>query len=483
MTAPTFLEFEFNYSTKLAGCTILIDDVRAMITDATEEVVEVTTDNHWLLAYDSTAIINGVSFKGTQGYVHHILGHSVQSQLKLTSLAEGMVIAQSLHTFPTGTYQFATAVGFLLGAFGKTITHSDPEDETSSGGTIGFNGNITGLAPTVNKSVLVTLDTVNTEEVTFSFDDSTLIYTPVKGTYQAGIGGLSHKAIQNRYNDTIFLGTEGVAFFGEREELASGNYSISSLSWKVDKRIRQMNDDHAQSAASYYFRNKKEYGVALPLGARAITNNSLFIWKSQYRSWLYRSGFNIAHATEYRDSNDYEVYFADAGSDKIMKFADVYDYDGQPYVRRYKTKIFNMGVPLQTKRVPYIEVGGAMPKGSHFFVIVRVDGTDQTFKIDDTSLVVNSQSKGYIGDDFYGNEFYGGPEGRQNAYEFFRFYQRIPLPRSIIEGLEFQFEFYYEGTGRPHKIDLFGMKYTIQPEGKVPSRHINNNVANNVFIP
>ena len=482
ITAITFLEIELTYDADYDGGTILIDDIRATADATAYQPVEVTTSALWTETYDSNSIVNAVNFKGSSSLNHFIIGNSNQSPMKLTSLGDGMVIAQDLTSMPDNSYIMCTAVGFLFMAEGKTVHYSASEDETTEDGTIGFNADVTGLAPTVDKTVNVTLDTVDTQEISFSFNDTSLIYTPVRGEYRAGVGGVSHKSIKSRYNDELFLGTEGIAYFGEQEQYASGNYRVTSRSWKIDRLIRSMNDGRGQHAAGYYSRNKKEYGVALPIGPQAVTNNALFIWKAQYDSWLYRSGINMSHATEYRESDDYDLFFGDAQTDSIHKFVDDYSYNGDSYVRRYVTKVFNMGVPLLHKRVNFIDIGGAMPKGCEFYVVAYVDGVQKIFKIDDTALIVNSQSGGYIGDDYYGNDFFGGLVPNPGGYEFFRFYQRIELPADIVEGMEFQFEFYYEGTGRPHKIDLFGMRYTIDPEGKVPSRHINNNIATDVTI-
>lgn len=483
ISAIDYLMIRFNYTAAYTGGTIYIDDIRASEDGDTYEAIDIT-GNLWTATAPTLPIVNGENYTGDGSIPYHILVSKGQQPLKVRHVGPGMLITETITSAPSGAYIVAQMTGFLFMVDDRTVYYgaSEDEDNFGGGGTIGFPSHITALAPTVNKTMLIGMEDNLTEAVSFSFDDTTLTYTPIRDEYQAGVGVKSHKSVQKRYNDSIFLGNEGVAYFGQEEGLGSDNYRINSLSWKIDKRLRNMNKSAEEVAAGFYFSPKKEYGIAIPLGADIENNNRLYVYKSQYDSWIYRSGVRMAHATEYREDNDVELIFGDSSKDEIYKFNAEYDYDGEAYVRRYTFKTFTMGYPMAFKRLEYISVAGAMPVGSEFYVVVRGDGVAKTFKVTDDALITDVEG-GYIGDEFYGEEFYGGEEVEDEAYQFYRFYQMIPIPKQIMEAREFEVEFYYEAAGKPHKIDFFGGKYTFQPEAKIPGRHINDEVLNLNIIP
>lgn len=474
LSSITFFELEYNYANDAATFTINIDDIRATKESNIDSVIEIT-NGLWDSAVVEPTIINGLNFSSSK-YPWHLIFHNGQQGVKIRQIGAGMLISESNSTAPVKSYICADMAGFLFVANGRTLYYSsaEEEDDFGGGGVIGFTSEIMGIAPTVNKELLVQLRDKKTQAIKFSFDDTNLIYTPVKSDYQNGSGGVSHKSIQNRYNDAISLSTDGVAFFGETEQIPSGNYRVSSLSWQVDPLIRKMNDEYGHISSSYYDTNKKHYGVGIPIGVGVNRPNTIFVYNSRYNSWTYRSGISMNHAVEHREYEDYEIFFVSPLGDAIYKFTNQYNYDGEDYIRRYTTKTFHMDAPLLFKNLEFIEVGGSMPRGTEFYVVVHSDSAQKAFKITDTALLIDSEG-GYIGDEEIGYKYFGGDEG-DTGFNFFRFYQRIPIPNSIREGREFKFEFYNETSGMPHKIDIFNIKYTYGPEAKVPNKHINSNI-------
>lgn len=480
LSAITYLQIRVNHDADIASTTVIIDGIVATKSATTYTAVDIT-GAQWTASETVTQnIVNGVNFVGTNSTPYLIIANNKKDLVKVSQKGTGILITEAVSGAPKRTHIVAAMAGFLFIAYGQTVYHTASEDETDwSGGTIGFNGYITGLIPTLGKELLVSQLSPNTEAIDFVFDDAEAIYFPRKSPFTAGIGALSHKSVQQVYNDSIFLGNEGVAFFGQIEAATDDNRKFNALSWKIDKVIRRINLKNAEIAASYYLPRKKEYAVATPLGIGANVNNYIFVNKTQYSAWITRTGFNIVHATRFREEAEEDIWFCQNGSDNLFKFTRDFDYNNQAYTRRWKSKIFHMDAPILFKSVPYIEIAGAMPRGCEFYVIITSDGSQKTFKVTDSSLLTSGalDSDGYIGDELYGDEYFGGGITQDEQYQYFRFYQRIHLPRSIIEGREFQFEIYQRTTGQPFKVDLLKIRYSIQPEAKVPDRHINSEIV------
>jgi len=421
--------------------------------------------------------VNVVEFKGSSSTPFLIVAtdDGTDRAKKVYRSGAGTLASQDLVDDPIGAYVIEEMMGFLFMALDRTLHYSASEDEDdfATGGTIGFNNRIIGLRKTSNDTLIVLMEDNTSQQVTFSFDDTTYIYTPVKDEYMAGIGGIAHKTLANAYDDTLFLSREGVKYFGQSSELETDNFRINTLSWQVDPLIKQMNYEYQEVAAGAFF--DKEYWLSIPVGDAFTQNNEVFIYDYKYESWRYRSGIPAGCYAIYRYDTQDELYFGSSTESKIYKFVtDDYSYAGVEYRRAYKFKTFNFGTSVIRKDVPYIEIAGAMPEGSEFYVTVTTDGTEQIYKVDDTALAQGA-SGGYIGDSIYGHEVIGGNFG-SSSYNFYRFYQRIPLGPSVREGHEFDFEIWYDGEGRPMKFDYFNIKYGYVSEQKVPDNFINNNI-------
>lgn len=482
-----FIEIEFNYGVTLSGTTIRIDEVRAFkdsgsADDPQYESLDVT-GKEWKANPVTTKHINGVNYIGDGSVYYHILANVSQNPVKVKDLGDGMLITRSLNSAPVRSYIIAQMLGFLFIAKGNTVYYSSAEDEDDfgGGGVIGFTSRVIGLVPTINKELLVILDDNKVKAVRFQFDDVNSLYIPVKGEYEAGIGGLSHKSIQHILNDSMFMSTEGIRFFGQPESLTSDNQRINSLSWKIDKLFGSLNRDQQELIASYHDPNRKDVGFAMPMGTEVQNNNQIFVYKRQYGCFLHRSGINLNHATQHRENRIDEVYFVSENDDSIYKFNNDYSYAGGEYRRRYKFKTFNMGFPNLFKAVEGIDVAGAMPRGSEFYVVVSSDGETRTFKVSDSCIIDSAIDRyGFIGAENIGDEYIGGAEASGLTFTPYRFYQQIQLSRSIIEGREFEIELFQETAGQPVKIDFFRIKYIIQPDDKIPQKHINNEIVDNI---
>jgi hypothetical protein len=454
-------------------------DERYLVAVANDEIyqIDVTAGTKSLVGsfISPSTYVNAVQFQGSGSAPYLILANDGNIAKKISRTGPGALGATNLVDSPVGGYVTDEMMGILFIALDRTLYYSNIEDEDdfAGGGTIGFNNRIIGLKKTANDTLIVLMEDNTSQEVTFSFDDTTYIYTPVKAEYMAGIGGISHKAIANAYDDTLFLSREGVKYFGQASELQTDNFRINTLSWQVDPLIRQMNYEYQEVAAAGFF--DKEYWLSIPVGNAFTQNNETFIYDYKYESWRYRSGVAAGDYAVYRYDVDDELYFGSSTESKIYKFVtDDYSYDGTGYRRSYKFKTFNFGTSLIKKEVPYIEIAGSMPEGSEFYVTITTDGTEQTYKVDDDALAT-SAGGGYIGDAVYGNEAIGGNFGAA-AYDFYRFYQRIPLGATVREGNEFDIEVWYDGEGRPMKFDYLNIKYGLVSEQKVPDNFINNNI-------
>ncbi len=486
ITDIKYLSIVFNYTLGSFDYSsgVYVDQFQAVKESSTYNSIDITGSNWGAAAQQDQKIVQWVQYTGSQGYPYLIFANNDQVPLKAYNLGEGMMIAEQISGLSSFPVAVATMTGYLFWAHKRTVTYSAPEDEDdystlNGGGVFSFDADIRGLAPTVDNKLLVGLER-DIKAITFLEDATNYLWIPSKDNYTAGVGILSAPSISPKYNDSIFLGTDGVAYFGQDETLASDNYVVNSLSWRIDKLLQDTNLDAIAGAVGFTNYRKKEYGLAVPVGRGVQTNNQMFVYKWQYNAWIRRTGISVACATEVSEDEKTEVWFGTPYDDVIYKFNETHNYNGDSYVRRYAFKTFTFGAPGTYKRVPHIEVAGSMPFGSEFYVVVRSDGIEKTFKVTD-SAILQTSTGGWIGDDWYGKEYYGGIEVSSSPYDFYRFHQRIPLPDSIVEGREYEVEFYYEGTASPHKIDYLGIKYTYLPETKIPDAQINNNLVPNVI--
>lgn len=477
-----YMQVSLNYAAGKANFTFLIDNIVATKSSTAKLAVDITGPQ-WQATAEAVNIINGAPYKGVNATPLMTLANKSQSGVAIRHVGPEMVTVGLAGGMQVRSCIVASVLGFLFTAKDNILQYSGIENETTTGGSLKFDGRITGLAPTVNKTMLVTIDEIDTQEVRFNFDDTTLLYTPVKGEYQVGTYGYSHKSIQKVNNNSMFLGNEGVAFFGQTEQQPNSNYRTSSLSWKIDKTIQSiLNYEFADVAAGYYSGRRKEYGIAIPAGRSIDFNNKLFVYKTQYDAWFYRSGIAMAHAWEFRRNDKRELYFGSSQTGKIYKFNNFYDFDGSAYTRRYKFKVFNMGLPTRFKGGSFFEFAGAMPPGCEFYVIIKSDGREFFIKVDDASLVLqNVDTGGYIGDENIGDEYIGGAEASDlNPYPMYRFYTHFEILDQLKEFRELEVEIYQYAAGQPLKIDFFNMEFDYKPGDMIPDRHRNSNQVSEI---
>ncbi len=424
----------------------------------------------------ASSYVGTVEYKGASSTPNLIVAPSNTGfrAKRVYQSAPGTLTSADLTDSPLGAYAVEEMLGFLFMALDRTLYYnaSEDEDDFAGGGTIGFNNRILGIKKTANKTLLVLMEDNHAQEVTFSFDDATYTYTPVKNDVMLGTGGVAHKACQQVYDDTFFLSREGVKFYGQDLELNTDNFVVNSVSWKIDPIIQSMNYEYQEMAAGAFF--NKNYWLSVPIGDAFTDNNQTFVYSTKYNSWVYKN-LPIADFAIHREDTDEELYWGSSTEDKVYRFVtDDYSFANQEYERRYSTKTFNFGTELLKKKTPYIEIAGAMPEGAIFYLTAHADGESQTFEIDDTALVT-SVSGGYIGDDDIGAEYIGA-DGTGDDYQYYRFAQRIQLPANVNEGHEFWYEFWYEGEGRPVRIDYFNIKYDYKSEQEIPDNLINNSI-------
>jgi len=471
ITAVDYLQLRYNYSAGYGNQNnLLIDDIRAVKSETSFQQYNLGS---WS---NSNSQVNGTPFLGTSSLPYYILvaDHFSSTPKRISQTGAGILdMVDVTGNPPESAYICEEMMGFLFLAGDHTVYYAANEDENNwaGGGTIGFNSRILGLKKTSNKSLIVLLEDNQSQEVVFQLDDTTLESTPIKNPFMMGTGGVSHKSTKDVYNDTLFLARDGVVYFGQNSEYSNDQFRINTLSWQVDPLIHQMNYDSQERAAGFYF--DKDYGISVPIGDAFDYNNQLFVYSYKYNAWRRKTGVVAAAYTVYRENNDDELYFISATDDKIYKFVtNDYSHDGTSYTRSWKSKVWNMGTSIIRKRWHYLEIGGAMPTGSEFYVTVTVDGTEVTFRVTDTALLLDA-SGGYIGDDFLGESFFGG----ELTEDFYRFYQRIPLPKSISKGHEMQFEIWNDTEGMPHKIDFANIKYEMATEQEVPDKFINSDIV------
>jgi len=454
---------------------------RYLVAAVNDVIYQVDIENELIRKVDNfsnaATYVNMVQYQGSSSTPFLIVAtdNTSDKAKKVYRSAANTLSASDLFDPTQGAYVVEEMMGFLFMALDRTLYYcaSEDEDDFAGGGTIGFNNRIIALRKTSNDTLIVLMEDNTSQQVTFSFDDTTFLYTPVKDEYMAGTGGIAHKTCASAYDDTLFLSQEGVKYFGQDLELQTDNFRINTLSWQVDPLIKQMNYEYQEVAAGGFF--DKEYWLSIPVGDAFTQNNETFIYDYKYESWRYRSGIAASDYAVYRYDTQDELYFGSSTESKINKFVtNDYSYDGTAYRRAYKFKTFNFGTSIIRKDVPYIEIAGSMPEGSEFYVTVTTDGIEQIYKVDDTALAAGAGG-GYIGDQVYGHELMGGNFGAA-SYDFFRFYQRIPLGAAVREGHEFDFEIWYDGEGRPMKFDYFNIKYGYVSEQKVPDNFINNNI-------
>lgn len=478
LTNITAISFVYNWSGDIKSHTVAWSEFAFAKATETPQYKLIGS----FISRASTGFIHGFDgFTGVLGVPLHVM-YAEKSPPRTVRHA-GAYMLDVANVGGAGSAHFAGTqmLNFIFLARNNVIYYSDPEDETDWN-QIAVSGNVVALIPTVNKTVIAQLSTQNCIEIAFNFDDSTLRYYPVVSPFKLGVGGYSQKTVQQRGNDSIVYTTNGVQNIADAEQYPTGNTRLFGLSSAIDKTLIYTNKDAVKRSASFYNPETKQYGLSVPLGVRQNTNNATFVLHGNYvyPSWSYRSGLNIVSSCYWRESNEYGVYFIGA-ENKVYRFARNFNYDGEAYQRSWISKVFNFNYPILTKRLNYIEIGGAMTVEGSFYVVITNTDTNakEEFLIDRTSLLSSIiESEDYIGDDLYGSRFYGGDSLTGSEYRLYRFFNRIPLPASIVEAKEFQIEILQtlnesdgQGLENPIKIDYIGGEYTVQSNYRLPTNH------------
>lgn len=449
----------------------------------TYEKTPTTTDHYMVITHDDdhyevdpasftwnsigdygTAATNtgGIVYKGTSTTRRVILGsdESANTIQKWDDTTYGNIGG----TPPSHGWIMEEFQGRLFIANDTVLYYSDAEDETdwtTGGGTIQFNDYITGLS--ANDEFLVVFTRDEAFAVQFFYNDSFALSAPLKKPFKNSLGCVAHKTIKRVYNDVYYLSTDGVQRFGADAQFIGSNLRINTLSWKITPSIRsdKLNQANVERSCGIYFDRK--YYCSVPYGGDTV-NTRTFLYNYDFDAWVIRTGIIASNYAVLKSTTGLpELYFAHHTAPDLYKFNSDFTYNGVGYERSWQSKKFTGDDEMMSKFWHYLDLRGAKYIGSKFKVDMTVDGVTKTYEVDDDALEPNS-SGGYYGDEYYGDMFYGG----ENAGQWKRYSVRLPFPKEITRGHEFQVKLYNSAAGQPWSLDYLVINFDDEADVKIP---------------
>lgn len=363
-----------------------------------------------------------------------------------------------------GSYILETFQGRLFAGKNATVIYSDVEDETSTGGTVGFNDIVSGLK-TEAKRLNVFTRTYN-QPIFFQYDDSFNISEPLKDPFERDFGAMGYKALTQRGANVRYWAEDNRVYnLGSEQGINElGLPRPLPISEKIAPVLNFNNLEQKDLAVAIPYRSADQWWLATPYGS-SETNDIVWVFNERFNCWTTRSGFTPSALALFRN-NEYkeELYWGNALAPQLFKFNNSYSYNGSGYIRRAKFKKFTFGDARVYKEMHWINLAGSMYLGTTFFVKVTADDQTTTFQIDNSFLERSRFGDGYVGDSDIGDIYLGGSEEDDgDGIGFKRYRAHIQLPLNMREANQYEIEIFNSAAEQPWKIDELSFEFEYKP--------------------
>lgn len=428
--------------------------------------------NYTITYYNRTGVVgltlSGANLTGgTAGRIAVIGNDITANSTKTADITNPMA---SLTPMPDG-YIWAVFLGRLFVANGKTLYYSETGNEQVQEGATSFNDIITGLKVEGQRMIVFTRS--YHQGIYFDYNSDFNISTPLKEPYERQYGNLAHKGIHLKDASAAYFSDYGFFALGQEEGYdEQGIPRPMALSQKIEPSLKNINYDYSAKACSIYDPFEQQSYWSVPYGASQF-NDKTFVYNWNFGAWTLRTGLYPSDWALFRESGDYSdrKYFTDHFNSRLLRWSDGYSYAGGDYIRKWKSKVFTMGVDKNYKKWKYIYISGSMYTTTAFRVRIDVDNEHEEYIIDSDCLT-KDRFGGYIGDNFLGDALLGGDPAPTT--KFYRFGSLLQMPTSIREGAELQITIYNSAAEQPWKVDYIEIDYDILPDKYLPAKLINN---------
>ena len=350
--------------------------------------------------------------------------------------------------------------------------YSEVGNEDVQEGAVSFNDIITALKVEGTRMIVFTRS--YNQGIYFQYDSSYNLSIPLKEVYERQDGNISHRGIHVKDSNTVYVASQGIFQLGAEENYdEQGIPRPQALSTKIDPSLKYINYDYGAKICSIYDAINSESLIAVPYGG-AEYNNRVLVYNWNFGAWTFRTGLYPTDFAFFKASGEYmdSVYFTDHFNPRVLRLNNEYNYNGDGYTRKWKSKIFTMESDATMKEWNYIFLAGSIYTTTEFTVKITVDNVEEVFTVDGDSLVKDKFGD-YLGDNWIGDEYLGGEFAGETG--FFRFKSKIKFPASIRHGYEMQIEIYNGAAQQPWKIDGIEIDFEYLPEKRLPAKYLNNN--------
>lgn len=213
-------------------------------------------------------------------------------------------------------------------------------------------------------------------------------------------GCVSHRSIDNVENDVFFLSRNGVYVLGNEPNFFNV-IRTNELSARITPIIQTINEAYYTKATALF--NQYVYMVGIPTGG-STTNSEVITYDRRYQAWSRWTHLTPEAFCIYTNSsNEDEVYFTSATTNKIYKFTvGTYSANGSAISARWASKAFDLQDFASYKR--WIDVTIFFRQLSGVITIEILTDNGDIVK----TATVSGLSDGGIGSEMWGEYLVGG---------------------------------------------------------------------------
>lgn len=287
--------------------------------------------------------------------------------------------------------------------------------------------------------------------------------------FRRSFGTVAPRTVDEVDNDYISLAHDGFRSIGEDANYASLRATL--MSTPIRDFVQDMNRLQQYNACGKFFDNK--YFSAIPTNG-STTNDYSPMFDLVARSWYPLAGILARFFFVWEDEDGKEWLGIGSQVEKRLYILDPFQYFDKepgekiPYLKTWRSKLFDFGMPEIPKDPEKIVIGGFMPLRTKLDVTVWLDGHKKLFTLEmktneegkvclqirrDGQDEVTESVSSIIGEAMVGEAVLGEGTGEDTA-KWYKFIGEIALqPEDSF--FEMQLRFYNSQPDEPFQINFF----------------------------
>lgn len=233
-------------------------------------------------------------------------------------------------------------------------------------------------------------------------------------------GTISHETIRViRNGDIVALASQSLGLQGiGKQQAPDGSLLPKEYSRDIRTLFEQINFEIADLSRAIVYDDI--IWLSAPVGPQATANNFVFRYHIDREAWDVIPNLSIACWEVFFDEDSNEVLYAgSADTAKIYKFnKNVFTDNDEKITTVFESGLINLGSVFDTEYLSTVALKGFKQQTDELLLTITIDGIETTYIIDDTFVINNSITNGYLSMDYLSTLYLGSGENVSGNIEW-----------------------------------------------------------------